>query len=453
MGPSPPQRLAALTGALLANLAAFHGPAPLVLLAPGLLSLALRGLSLPRRMLLAATWGVAFAGLFHLWAWQADRSGWLLILATRGATWALFPIPQWWGERGTRGPFSQALLCGVASALMAALLIGTPFGLDWDLPPAALAPWPWTLALLPWVGLVGVTALLGTLSHLLVVPSFPSQRVGSVALILTLLLSFALHRRPLPTPPLPRIGLVQTAWPQEQKWLDFNRDISKERLIRGTEQAAAQGASLVIWPETAWPVQGLRTTKVEQREVGGLAQHLGVQILASSWETDAAGWSNTVTQVEPGGDFGPYQAKRRLIPFQEYLPLPAPLEQIFRARGWYRSGAQFRPGGQPTVFGTGGLHYSVLICYESVVPSPARAVADQVDFLVVVTNDASLLTDWPKEAHFRSAILRAIEFRKPVLQAANSGVGGWIDERGTVLERAPVEFNGVTVLMVGGDQP
>ncbi len=450
----PATRAILLVVALVVGLAAFHRFGVLALLVPGLLAVALRGLPLLPQMGLSVAWGTVYTGLFHLWAWQADRSGWFALLLTRGLPWALFPLPQWMWERsrpGQGGPLSRAVLCGTATAVMAAVLTETPAGLDWDLPLAALAPWPWTLALLPWLGLTGGSALLGTLSHLLMSADRRSQGVGGVACGLVLLVNSWLAQRPTDAAPLPPIGLVQTGWPQEQKWLEVNRQVSKERLIRATGQAAEKGADLVIWPETAWPVRGMRALPEERREVGEVARRLGVEILASSWETEPNGWSNAVTAVDSSGNSGAFQAKRRLIPFQEYLPFPQRLEGLFRARGWHRNGAHFRPGQSATVFEVAGRSCAVLICYESVVPGPARSVADKVDFLVVMTNDASLVSAWPKEAHFRSAVLRAIECRKPVLQAANNGVGGWIDERGRVVARTSADpFLGWSVLMAGG---
>jgi apolipoprotein N-acyltransferase len=212
-----------------------------------------------------------------------------------------------------------------------------------------------------------------------------------------------------------------------------------------SEEASANGADLVIWPETAWPNRGMRRRPSDSRAIGRSARRQGVDILASSIEETEDGWYNSVSHVLRTGGFGEEYRKRRLAPFAEYLPLAPEWEQWLRQREPFSHISSFLPGEQARIFQTQNKRFAVLICFESMIPGPAADLAPEVDFLVVVTNDAPFGSEKPKEAHFRSAVLRAIQVGKPVFQAANTGVTGIVDRRGTVLSRTPPGFSGPTV--------
>jgi apolipoprotein N-acyltransferase len=247
------------------------------------------------------------------------------------------------------------------------------------------------------------------------------------------------------------VALVQTGQSQDVKWDEAHRELGVEQLLSLTEQAAGQGAELVIWPETAWPYRGLRRRVTNTRKIGKLARKLKVDILVSSIEETEPGeadseWRNSVSLVLASGRFAQHYDKRRLAPFAEHLPLPFRLQSLLRRVPPFSRISRFVPGTEPTVFQTtGGRRFAVLICYESMTPTMAAEMSEQVDFFVVVTNDAPFDHQPANEAHFRSAILRASETGKPVLQAANTGVTGVIAGGGRVLARTAKGLSGPSV--------
>jgi apolipoprotein N-acyltransferase len=133
-------------------------------------------------------------------------------------------------------------------------------------------------------------------------------------------------------------------------------------------------------------------------------------------------------RIAPGAVY----AKRKRVPFGEYVPLRdwfpflgkvVPIGDI--ARGIFveplalplADGRNFRIGG--------------LICYEDIFPALARDEAQRgVDFFTVVTNDAWYGEEGGALQHAEHAVLRAIETGRPVLRCGNDGWSGWIDERG-----------------------
>ena len=382
------------------------------------------------RVAKALLWGALYAGGYHLWLLRSDWVLWCLGWPYRVGLWLLLPVPplalrrllpaRLWSEWTE----SLAWACGLALVTWAQLL--TPWGFDWEAPLAALTTEPWTLSLLPWLGLVGLSAVVG-LGCTLIAGSRATVRLAGFALLAVWLglsrLVFASAADGF-SPSWPVIGLVQTGWPQELKWAKENQSAAKLRLIEMTHRAAQGGADLIIWPETAWPVVSLLGQPHEQQAVSSLAREQKVTVVVSSLESEGSAWRNTVSQVSPEGEFEARYHKRRLVPLVE------------NALWGFARSRRFLSGDAASVFVHGGLRYAPLVCYESTVPWLCQDLADQVDFFAVVTNDATLGSEFAKEAHFRSAILRAIECRRPVLQASNDGVSGVVDARGVVRQRS-----------------
>lgn len=429
------------------TLAAFWGVGWAIFLGPGLLARALGRLTPRRQICLSGLWGVFFAAVFYTWALQRDWPLWLCLLALKGLPWMAFPLPcLLWESRRPPHPMARALAFGLGLSAVAGFQLLDPVGFDWETPVAALAAWPWCLTLLPWTGLVGMAGVIGFISCLL----WQGRRHalwGLLALLVWIGLSLALTPSPS-SPDLPRVALIQTGWNEWDKWDPANREKALRRLIDLSRRAREQGAELIIWPETAWPARNLRHDPNERRQVSQLASSLGTDLLVSSLEQPGASWTNSATLVSRTGRFALEYQKRRLIPLQEYLPLPAPWEAFFRQRGWVRPSCHYKAGERSVVFESEGRKLAVLICFESVVPGPAAGLAEEVDFLVVQANDAGLRSDFARECHFRSAILRAAQARKPVLQVANDGVTGFIDGRGAVLLRSAPGSTSAQVIML-----
>jgi apolipoprotein N-acyltransferase len=440
--------------ALLFTFLAFRGFGFLVFLGPGLLGLGLRRLPMRYEFLLATLWGVIFAGVFYSWAFQYGFFPWTGLMVARGLPWILFPIPGVLLQKYSEPtPLKRATSTGLGLALVSLALLLGPTGSDWETPMIALANWPWCLAALPWLGLVGGSLLIGCISGMLLSLHKRTTLFGMMLLMLWAAASAAVYSsRPDPnlSDQLP-VAIIQTGWSQDKKWDAESRTEAKQRLIDLTEEAAGQGATLVVWPETSWPYRGMRKRPSDTRKIGRLARRLHIQILASSIEENTDGWVNSVSQVLPTGRFSQEYKKIRLAPFAEHLPLPKSLEEALREREPFKQVGRFVAGEDHVLMEVSDQRFAVLICFESMVPGPARQLSDDVDFLVVVTNDAPMVQEAPKEAHFRSAILRAAQFHKPVIQASNNGVSGFIDPYGRVLKRTEPDFTGPTVLVLQTD--
>jgi apolipoprotein N-acyltransferase len=126
--------------------------------------------------------------------------------------------------------------------------------------------------------------------------------------------------------------------------------------------------------------------------------------------------------------------KMHLVPFGETSTwlLPAALQRSLGVLDDYSA------GDTATLFDVAGVRAGILICWEGIYASTARALSRAgADLLVNLSND-----DWfgghaATEQHFRATLLRAVETRRFLLRATNSGVTAIVDPRGIVVASAP----------------
>ena len=138
-------------------------------------------------------------------------------------------------------------------------------------------------------------------------------------------------------------------------------------------------------------------------------------------------------------DFLSYRMKPKnhLMPFGEYMPL----EQfsLFQIAYAYSAGVTF--GGsftpaqtfEPEHFTRKGLSFSLVptVCYEDTVSTLVRKyLRDEPQIIINVTNDGWFRGTACAEKHFQNACFRAIEYRRPLVRAANTGVSAIIDVMG-----------------------
>lgn len=250
--------------------------------------------------------------------------------------------------------------------------------------------------------------------------------------------------------PLGRVAFVQPYIPQEIKWDSSHGPAILATLEEVTLAAAATKPDLILWPEatTPWAVKGDSGMKewVEQ-----LDARAGVPLVMGSIarQPSAANpadedWLNGVFVVDPASGVQPgFYAKRKLVPFGEFVPLRpvlgwlskfVPIGDDFLA-GHSPAPLEIKLRGRPVTLGP-------LLCYEDIFPALSRSsVQAGADVLFVATNNGWFGEGGAAYQHAANAVLRAVETRRPVLRCGNGGWSGWIDEFGTiraVLTRDPL---------------
>ena len=147
---------------------------------------------------------------------------------------------------------------------------------------------------------------------------------------------------------------------------------------------------------------------------------------------------NTAINIENSAEVQFYH-KSKLVPGAEALPFPSLfgfLKPVFAhlggATGLY--GGQDEPG---VFYSQSGIGAAPIICFDSIWGDwVAGAAGKGAQFIAVITNDGWWENTSGKDQHFDYAKLRAIETRRWVCQSANTGISGFINQRGDVVQQS-----------------
>lgn len=240
-----------------------------------------------------------------------------------------------------------------------------------------------------------------------------------------------------------RARVMQLNIPLEDKW---SEDIKlRQKIIfdyRDLTRTFVDTSphDLILWPETALPghfnfpwVQEYFNEHV----LKGDDFYLLTGLEDSTLQGDEI--YNTITLMKGTTETYQMHKKVHLVPIGEYLPF----RETFPIFVWIAGGIienDFTPGTvfEPLVIEKEGHEIDIVpvICFEDSVPRHVRKFLRQKPQIMVnVTNDGWFRDSAQPRQHFNNALFRCIEFRRPMIRAANTGVSGFIDERGSVYDR------------------
>ena len=239
---------------------------------------------------------------------------------------------------------------------------------------------------------------------------------------------------------LARVALVQPYIPQNEKWNSAKATAVLRTIEQVTFAANDRGApDFIVWPEAVTPWALYRDPNV-QPWLESVAKRTGKSLLLGSVYTGGDDpavplWYNGAFVVDPvRGVRTPGYAKRKLVPFGEYIPLRPVLgwlEKVVPIGGDFQRGTSAAPLVVPAGFNA--VPVGVLICYEDIFPGLAReSVQAGAEVLAVLTNNAWFGEGGAAYQHAAHSVLRAVENRRPVIRSGNGGWSGWIDEFGSI---------------------
>ena len=106
--------------------------------------------------------------------------------------------------------------------------------------------------------------------------------------------------------------------------------------------------------------------------------------------------------------------------------------------------ANFEPGNQHKIFNINSCKIGGMICYESTFPQLNRQfVINGAEILIYFINDGWYETAPEPQQHAKQSIYRSIEFRRPVVRCANTGISQIIDKTGNITNRIDLNTAGV----------
>ncbi len=246
-------------------------------------------------------------------------------------------------------------------------------------------------------------------------------------------------------------AVVQGNIDQSLKWDPAFQQETLRRYRELSLTAAAQNPSpdLIVWPETSVPFFYDREVKLTG-QLNEMLKEIGRPVLfgspAITREEGEVRLQNRAYLVDAEGlNLGSY-AKRHLVPFGEYVPLK---KLLFFVNRLVQAAGDFVPGRDSSPLVWGDRRLGALICYEGIFPALARQTVQRgASALVIITNDAWYGPTSAPYQHLEMARWRAIEFRIPVLRAANTGVSAIFDITGRECGRIPLDEAGQLVCSV-----
>lgn len=229
-------------------------------------------------------------------------------------------------------------------------------------------------------------------------------------------------------------------------------------LTRAARRAEPQ-LDLIVWPETMFrfpwftfssdfrpPAEAVRTPQEVAQESRDALRYaarvlqaptlLGIDALH---ETPARQehYNSALLIDADGQPQGERYDKCHRVVFGEYVPLASRFPILYRLTPL--------PGGldrgrKAVSLQVGDFRYAPNICFETTVPHLIRSQVatlterdEEPDVLVNLTNDGWFWGSTELELHLACGVFRAIECRKPLLVAANTGLSAWIDSDGRIL--------------------
>ncbi len=146
---------------------------------------------------------------------------------------------------------------------------------------------------------------------------------------------------------------------------------------------------------------------------------------------------NSSALVMPGGKVTGTYDKTYLLAFGEYIPFGDWFPSLYEIS---KNSGQLTKGSSLASLPFGEHKITTLICYEDIIPSFTNAAvrAGDPDLLVNMTNDAWFGKSTEPAIHLALAKFRAVEHRRYLVRATNTGVSAWIDPIGRSTGETPL---------------
>ena len=225
-----------------------------------------------------------------------------------------------------------------------------------------------------------------------------------------------------------KIGIVQGNQPLLGK-----RNALAVHVARTAELKKA-GVDLVVWSEGGSGVGTYETADyADMRRI--VTNRLGISTIVGGELRREDGKQhhdfNTALLTDKTGAIRGRYDKQFLLAFGEYLPFGETFPILY---SWSPNSSRFSSGTSLEPLPFGDHKISALICYEDILPGFVNSMVQHADpdLLVNLTNDTWFGDTTEPWIHLALAKLRAVEHRRYLVRATNTGVSALIDPVGRV---------------------
>lgn len=218
---------------------------------------------------------------------------------------------------------------------------------------------------------------------------------------------------------------------QGRAFRDLRRLTYRAVFSQAGKKEQRKNIDFVIWPEGAYPYL-INKENREERNLSRMIRRLEVPLITGAMSKKGGKHSNSLFVFDRKGQIlQPVYDKTKLLIFGEYFPL---IERFpFLREIFPYFGDNLTPGKEVQVQQLEDLRLGGQICYEGLFDQISRESARKgAQLLVNVTND-SWYGFWQQPLqHLTMSFARAIEVRRPLIRATNTGHSGFISADGSV---------------------
>ncbi len=231
------------------------------------------------------------------------------------------------------------------------------------------------------------------------------------------------------------VSVIQGNINQSVKWDRSFQKSTVKKYCALSKKASQYRPDLIVWPETALPFYypvNKRLSAMVNACIRQSATDFLIGSPAFEYDKNKLKFFNRAYMVNQYAVITGKYDKVHLVPFGEYVPFG----KYFSFLGKLTAQAGDFSAGEkkfiPLEFKN--KRAGVLICFEIIFPSIARKfVNNGASILVNITNDAWFGRTSAPFQHFSMSVFRAVENRRSVARAANTGISGFIAPTGKIL--------------------
>ena len=216
----------------------------------------------------------------------------------------------------------------------------------------------------------------------------------------------------------------------------------------GPQSTGVRDATILIWPESAFPFFLAREADAMSQIANFLPPGV-ILITGAARPPDSPPGQpvrqayNSIYVIDHDGTILSVYDKLHLVPGGEYLPFQSVLEklglsQLAKMQGGFIPGTRRRPIDLPRA-----PRVLPLICYEVIFPGAIASRDERPGWIVNLTNDGWFGISSGPYQHLQQARVRAIEEGLPIVRAANTGVSAVIDSNGRIVAQLDLGVEGV----------
>ncbi|MBW2434654.1 MAG: apolipoprotein N-acyltransferase [Deltaproteobacteria bacterium] len=234
--------------------------------------------------------------------------------------------------------------------------------------------------------------------------------------------------------PTARVAVVQGNIDQAIKWDPAHQFAAIKKHLRLSRTAKSENPDLIVWPESATPFYLFFDKRPTEMVMAGI-EEADIDFLVGSPSVARQGekviYFNSAYLISPNTKNVSKYDKTHLVPYGEYVPLERWLPFLGKLVAQV---GDFQPGKPGKILPWKKDALGIQICYEVIFPALSRKlVQNSATLLINITNDAWFGTTSGPYQHFSMTIFRAVENRRALARAANTGISGFIDPVGRIL--------------------